>query len=77
MKTDASVDKEKRKEQFEQELKAEMQNNLLGILGEGFQVVLSPVSDRASPSPITLKSSCAFADSIGLINGTAELTEVY
>jgi hypothetical protein len=37
-------------------------------------VVLSPLSNRASPSPSTLKSSCASADNIGLIDGTAELT---
>jgi hypothetical protein len=30
------------------------------------------MSDRASPSPATLKSSCASAD-VGLIDGTAEL----
>jgi hypothetical protein len=34
------------------------------------------MSNRASPSPATLKSSCASAD-VGLIDGTAELaTEV-
>jgi hypothetical protein len=37
-------------------------------------VVLSPVSNRVSPSPVTLKSSCASANNIGLIDGTAELT---
>jgi hypothetical protein len=38
---------------------------------------LSPVSNRASPSPATLKSSYASADNIGLIDGTAEsMTEV-
>jgi hypothetical protein len=38
--------------------------------------VLSPMSNRASPSPATLKSSYASAD-VGLIDGTAELaTEV-
>jgi hypothetical protein len=31
------------------------------------------VSNRASPSPTTLKSNCASVDSVGLINGTAEL----
>jgi hypothetical protein len=36
------------------------------------EVVLSPMSNRASPSPATLKSSCASAD-VGLINGTTEL----
>jgi hypothetical protein len=39
-------------------------------------MVSSPMSNRASPSPATLKSSCASAD-VGLIDGTAELaTEV-
>jgi hypothetical protein len=39
-------------------------------------MVLSPMSNRASPSPATLKSSCASAD-VGSIDGTAELaTEV-
>jgi hypothetical protein len=31
------------------------------------------MSNRASPSPATLKSSCAFADNVSLIDGTAEL----
>jgi hypothetical protein len=35
-------------------------------------MVLSPMSNRASPSPATLKSSYASAD-VGLINGIAEL----
>jgi hypothetical protein len=40
------------------------------------QMVLSPMSNCTSPSPATLKSSCASAD-VGLIDGTAELaTEV-
>jgi hypothetical protein len=40
-------------------------------------VVLSLVSNRASPSPVTLKSSCASVDNVGLVDGTAELaTEV-
>jgi hypothetical protein len=40
-------------------------------------MVFSPMSNRASPSSATLKSSCASADNVGLINGTAELaTEV-
>jgi hypothetical protein len=40
-------------------------------------MVLSPISNRASPSPATLKTSCAPAD-VGLINGTTELvTEVH
>jgi hypothetical protein len=35
------------------------------------------MSNRASPSPATLKRSCTSADNIGLIDGTAELaTEV-
>jgi hypothetical protein len=39
-------------------------------------MVLSPMSNRANPSPATLKSSCVSAD-VGLIDGTAELaTEV-
>jgi hypothetical protein len=41
-------------------------------------MVLSPVSNRASPSPATLKRSCASTDNVGLIDGTAELaTEVH
>jgi hypothetical protein len=36
-------------------------------------MVLSPMSNRASPSLATLKSSCASADNVGLIDGTAEL----
>jgi hypothetical protein len=75
--TNASVDKEKIKEEIKQELKAEMQNSLLATLGEGYQVVLSPMSNRASRSPATLKRSCASTDNIGFINGTAELTEVH
>jgi hypothetical protein len=40
-------------------------------------MVLSPMSNRASPSPATLKSNCASAYYVGLIDGTAELaTEV-
>jgi hypothetical protein len=39
-------------------------------------MVLSPMSNRVSPSRFTLKSSCASAY-VGLIDGTAELaTEV-
>jgi hypothetical protein len=76
MKTDASVNTEKIKEEIKQELKAEMQNSLLKALGNGYQLVLSPVSNRESPSPATLKSSCASVDNIGLINGTTELMEV-
>jgi hypothetical protein len=37
-------------------------------------MVLSSMSDRVRPSPTTLKSSCASADNVGLIDGTAELT---
>jgi hypothetical protein len=69
-KTDTSVDTEKIKEQIKQELVAEMQRWCC------HQMVLSPMSNRASPSPATLKSSCASAD-VGLIDGTTELaTEV-
>jgi hypothetical protein len=40
-------------------------------------MVLSPTSNRASPSPATLKSNCVSADNVGLIDSTAELeTEV-
>jgi hypothetical protein len=66
--TDTSIDKEKMKKEIKEELKAEMQNNLLAMLGDGYQVVLSPLSNRASPLPVALKSSCAFAHNIGLIN---------
>jgi hypothetical protein len=71
-KTDASVDTEKIKEQIKQELVAEMQMQNMHMQR------LSPMSNRASPSPTTLKSiSCASADNVGLIDGTAELaTEV-
>jgi hypothetical protein len=75
--TDALVDKEKIKKEIKQELKAEMQNNLLAMLGEWCQVVLSLVSNRASPSPTALKSSYASVDNICLINGTTELTKVH
>jgi hypothetical protein len=51
----------------------QMQNRLLKRLC-CHQVMFSPVSNRASPSPATLKSSCASADNIGLIDGIAELT---
>jgi hypothetical protein len=49
--TDTSVDKEKIKEEIKQELKAEMQNNLLAMLGEGYQVVLSlvPIAQALQP----------------------------
>jgi DNA-directed RNA polymerase subunit N (RpoN/RPB10) len=76
-KTDTSVDTEKIKEQIKQELVAEMRmQNLQMQRWCCHQMVLSPKSNRASPSPATLKSSCASAD-VGLIDGTAELaTEV-
>jgi DNA-directed RNA polymerase subunit N (RpoN/RPB10) len=77
MKTDTSVDTEKIKEQIKQELVAEMwMQNMQMQRWCCHQMVLSPMSNRASPSPATLKSSCASAD-VGLIDGTAELaTEV-
>jgi DNA-directed RNA polymerase subunit N (RpoN/RPB10) len=76
-KTDTSVDMEKIKEQIKQELVAEMRmQNMQMQRWCCHQMVLSPMSNRASPSPATLKSSCASAD-LGLIDGTAELvTEV-
>jgi hypothetical protein len=76
-KTDTSVDTEKIKEQIKQELVAEMRmQNMEMQRWCCHQMVLSPMSNRASPSPAILKSSCASAD-VGLINGTAELaTEV-
>jgi hypothetical protein len=76
-KTDTSVDTEKIKEQIKQELVAEMRmQNMQMQRWCCHQMVLSPMSDRASPSPATLKSRCASAD-VGLIDGTAELaTEV-
>jgi hypothetical protein len=59
------------KEQIKQKLVAEMRMQNMDT-----EVVLSPMSNRASPSPATLKSSYASADA-GLIDGTAELaTEV-
>jgi hypothetical protein len=61
------------KKQIKQELVADMQMQRWCC----HQMVLSPISDRASPSPATLNSSCASADNVGLIDGTAELvTEV-
>jgi hypothetical protein len=76
-KTDASVDMEKIKEQIKQELVAEMRmQNMQMQRCCCHQMVLSPMSNRASPSPTTLKRSCASAD-VGFIDGTAELaTEV-
>jgi hypothetical protein len=76
-KTDASVETEKIKDQINLELVAEMRMQNLQIQRWCcHHMVLSPISSRASPSPATLKSSCAPAD-VGLIDGTAELaTEV-
>jgi hypothetical protein len=71
-KTDASIDTEKIKEQIKQELVAEMHMQRWCC----HQMVFSPMSNRASPSPATLKSRCVSAD-VGLIDGTTELaTEV-
>jgi hypothetical protein len=65
---------EKIKEQIKQELVAEMQMQRWYC----HQMVLSLVSNHASPSPATLKSSCASKDNVGLIDCTAELaTEVH
>jgi DNA-directed RNA polymerase subunit N (RpoN/RPB10) len=77
-KTDASVDMEKIKEQIKQEVVAEMQmQNMQMQRWCCHQMVLSPMSNHARPSPATLKSSCASVDNVGLIDGTAELaTEV-
>jgi hypothetical protein len=74
-KTDTSVDTKKIKEQIKQELVAEMRmQNMQRWCCH--QMVLSPMSNCASPLPATLKSSCASAD-VGLIDDTAELaTEV-
>jgi hypothetical protein len=76
-KTDTSVDTEKIKEQIKQELVAEIwMQNMQMQRWSCHQMVFSPMSNRASPSPATLKSSCAFAY-VGLIDGTTELvTEV-
>jgi hypothetical protein len=64
---------EKIKEQIKQELVAEMRMQNMQMQRWCFyQMVLSPMSNRASPSPATLKSSCASTD-VGLIDGTAEL----
>jgi hypothetical protein len=77
-KTNASVDTEKIKEQIKKELVAEMQmQNMQMQMWCCHQMVLSPMFNRASPSLAILKSSCASADNVGLIDGTAELaTEV-
>jgi hypothetical protein len=76
-KTDTSVDTEEIKEQIKQELVVEMRmQNMQMQRCCCHQMMLSPMSNRASPSPTTLKSSCASTD-VGLIDGTAELaTEV-
>jgi hypothetical protein len=76
-KTNKSVDTKKIKEQIKQELVAEMwMQNMQMQRWCCHQMVLSPMSNRASPSPATLKSSCVSAD-VGLIDGIAELvTEV-
>jgi DNA-directed RNA polymerase subunit N (RpoN/RPB10) len=76
-KTDTSVDMEKVKEQIKQEPVAEMRmQNMQMQRWCCHQMVLSPMSNRTSPSPATLKSSCASAN-VGLIYGTVELaTEV-
>jgi DNA-directed RNA polymerase subunit N (RpoN/RPB10) len=76
-KTDTSVDTEKIKEQIKQELVAEMRmQNMQMQRWCCHHMVLSSMSNHASPSPATLKSSCASAD-VGLIDGTVELaTEV-
>jgi hypothetical protein len=76
-KTDTSVDTEKIKEQIKQELVVEMRmQNMQMQRWWCHQMVLSPMSNRASPSPARLKSNCASAN-IGLIGGTTELaTEV-
>jgi hypothetical protein len=76
-KTNTSVDTKKIKEQIKQELVAEMRmQNMQMQRWYCHQMVWSLMSNRASPSPATLKSSFASAD-VGLIDGTAELaTEV-
>jgi hypothetical protein len=62
MKTDTSVDTEKIKEQIKQELVAKMRmQNMQMQRCCCHQMVLSPMSNCASPSPATLKSSCASA----------------
>jgi hypothetical protein len=77
-KTDASVDTKKIKEQIKQKLVVEMQmQNMWKQRWCGHKMVLSPMTNHASPSLATLKSRCASADNVGLIDGTAELaTEV-
>jgi hypothetical protein len=75
--TNTLVGMEKIKEQIKQELVAEMRmQNMQMQRWCCHQIVLSPMSNRASPSPATLKSNCASSD-VGLIDGTTELvTEV-
>jgi hypothetical protein len=74
MKANSSVDTEKIKELIKQKLVAEMQMQNMQMQRWCYhQMVLSPVSNRASPSPATLKSSCASADNVGLIDSTVEL----
>jgi hypothetical protein len=77
-KTNASVVTEKIKEQIKQEMVAKMRmENMQMQRWCSHQMVLSPMSNRASHSPTTLKSSCASAN-VSLIGGTAELvTEVH
>jgi hypothetical protein len=66
------------KEKIKPELVPEMQmQNMQVQRWYCHQMVLSPMSNRTSPSPATVKSSCASADNVGLIDGTVELaTEV-
>jgi hypothetical protein len=76
-KTDTSIDMEMIKEQIKQELVPKMRmQNIQMQRWCCHQMVLSPMSNRASPSPTTPKSNCVSAN-VGLIDGTAELaTEV-
>jgi hypothetical protein len=81
-KTDTPVDMEKIKEQIKQEPVAKMQMQNMQMQNMQMQrwcchlMVLSPMSNHASPSPTTLNNSCTSAD-VGLIDDTAELaTEV-
>jgi hypothetical protein len=70
--TDTSVGTENIKEQIKQELVAEMRmQNRQMQRWCCHQMVLSLVSNRASPSPATLKFSCASTANVGLIDGTA------
>jgi DNA-directed RNA polymerase subunit N (RpoN/RPB10) len=63
MKTDTSVDMKMVKEQIKQELVAEMRiQNMQMQRWCCHQMVLSPMSNRASPSPSTLKSCCVSVD---------------